>query len=271
MSDNKMEVIPAANPYPLEPANMHEIIGLIEENLRGRPISIQEFQRIKVPSGGGLAYRMDTASGEESPRTFEGIIIAWRSARIYWRKAYGGKGGSKKPPDCTSIDGFVGVGDPGGDCGQCPYARFGSAINPIDGSPSGGQACKDIRQALVLLPNQIVPHILNVPPTSVKNFSHYTLQLLSMRTRAWGAVTEFALEKATNEDGVDYAKAIFRLSRRLTPEEQQTLAPYQEHMKRILAPSVVDASVYEIDDSSGKPSAALFRPTDVPRDDDVPF
>ena len=67
-----------------------------------------------------------TLEGEESAKTVEGIIVGWRPARIYWKKGLN-EGGGKLPPDCTSIDGFIGIGDPGGACATCPFSKFGSS------------------------------------------------------------------------------------------------------------------------------------------------
>jgi hypothetical protein len=269
MSDEKpaMEIIPAETGYPLKPGSIREVLEIIDENLAGRPLNVLEFPKIKLLSGGALNFRLEGAGGDETPRTLEGIIVAWRSARIYWKKPYGGKGGGTKPPDCTSANGWVGIGDPGGDCSKCPYARFGSAINPMDGSPASGQACKDIRQALVLLPGQILPHLLNVTPTSVKNFTQYTLTLSWKAARYWSVVTRLSLDQATNEDGVKYAKINFRMERPLTAEEQRTLQPYQERMKQILMPSVVDATAYDVEHETG--GVPIDR--DIPADSDVPF
>jgi hypothetical protein len=264
MSDEKsMEIMPPASAYPLETRAIDQVLALIDENLAGRPLNVLEFPKIKLLGGGALNFRLEGAGDDETPKTIEGIMVAYRAARIYWKRPYGGKGGSKKPPDCTSTDGFVGIGDPGGECAQCPFAKFGSAVNALDGRPTNGQACKDVRQALVLLPGHILPYLLNVPPTSVKNFNQYTLTMLSTGTRYWAAVTRFSLERASNEDGVDYAKILFRLEHRLSIEEQRALQPYQERMKEILTPSIVDASAYEIIDNEKNGGA--------PTDSDVPF
>ena len=216
------------------------VIALFEERLRdGGGLPILDLPRIRVPSGGGLQFRIDTAAGEENARKLEGVIVAYRSARIYWKSRAAGK----RPPDCSSIDGFIGAGDPGGECAQCPNARFGSGFK-ADGSPSGGQACKDVRQILFLLKGEMLPHLLNVPPTSVKAFNQYTLNLLSARAAYWGAITEITLEKAESADHIDYAKIAFRLGRRMN-ELAPAFQNFHALMRGVLKPALIDAGAYE--------------------------
>jgi hypothetical protein len=225
------------------------VLALFDERLAdGGGLPILELPRIRVASGGALAFRVDTAGGEELVKKLEGVVIAYRSARVYWKSRNAGK----KPPDCTSIDGFVGMGDPGGECAKCPYARFGSGFR-ADGSPSNGQACKDVRQILFLLKGELLPHLLNVPPTSVKAFGQYTLTLLSARARYWGATTEITLEKAQSEDQIDYAKIVFRLGKRLDEKNLAAFSAFNQRMRSVLKPAVIDASAYEIVDESEAP------------------
>jgi hypothetical protein len=243
--ENNLNAVPAGETHPLlERTSMTETLALIDENLGQQGFSILNLPRIRVPSGGALNFRVETASGEKSAGKLEGVITAWRMARVYWRS----REVRKKPPDCTSINGFAGIGDPGGNCKDCPYARFGSALRP-DGKKSNGQACKDVRQVLFLLEDEMLPHLLNVPPTSVKAFMQYALTLLSAKTPYWAARTQLSLEKAS-ADAQDYARIIFRLGQRLGRDQQGVLAPYHARMKDLLLPSVMDATAYEMEDSN---------------------
>ena len=271
---------PAAADFPLteDPGG---VLALFDERLAEGGLPLLELPRIRIPSGGALSFRYETAAGEEMAKKLEGVIVAWRPARVYWKS----KGAGKKPPDCSSSDGFVGVGDPGGECARCPYARFGSGFRS-DGSPGSGQACKDIRQILFLLKGELLPHLINIPPTSVKAFGQYTLTLLSARARYWGATTEITLEKAQSEDHIDYAKVVFRLGKRMDDAHLRAFEPFHGLMKAALRPSVLDASAYEIvDEAPAQPIPVRIAPAPAPRqpappsgpeppppaDDDIPF
>lgn len=231
--------------YPLieSPEAMQSVLALIDENLGPQKFSVLDLSRIKVPAGGGAEFRVDSAAGPQSERQLVAVITAFRQARIYWKKAFGTAGG-KRPPDCTSIDGFQGIGDPGGECSRCPNAAFGTSTNP-DGSKGTGQACKEIRQLLVLLPGQFLPHVLTVPPTSIRNFMQYSMNLISSGVAYWGVVTKLTLEPATSTSGIDFARISFTLERRLEKEQTATLSPYHQRMRAFLAPMTVDETAYE--------------------------
>ena len=53
----------------------------------------------------------------ESP---EGLIVKAQPYRQMHRDPYAGK---NRRPTCIAIGRMYGIGDPGGDCGKCPYAR----------------------------------------------------------------------------------------------------------------------------------------------------
>jgi hypothetical protein len=257
MPDPNMEVLPAERRelVLLEPSAMTDALMLIEENLGNQEFSILSLPKIKVGSGGAIILRVETASGEETEKKLTGTIVAARSIRLYYKPG----AVSKRPPDCNSKDGFTGEGDPGGDCRKCPFARWGTAIDAT-GSPAPGQACKSVKQVLFLLPDQNLPHVMNVPPTSLKAFDQYMLSLTSLGVPYWGALTELNLEKATSEKKIDYARLIFRLKRKLEVKEQQILRPYHQRMKEILTPSIVDASAYEVEEERPKPNVIQSAP-----------
>jgi hypothetical protein len=269
---------PEATEFPLleDPSG---VIALFDERLTdGGGLPILDLPRIRVPSGGALSFRIDTPGGEEQVKKLEGVISAYRSSRVYWKSRAAGK----KPPDCSSTDGFTGIGDPGGECADCPYARFGSGINP-DGSPSAGQACKSVRQILFLLKGELLPHLLNVPPTSVKAFEQYTLTLLSARARYWAVFTEISLEKAESQDRISYAKIVFRLGRRQEEKNLRVFEAFHGRMKSVLKESVINAVPYEVIGQEQPvrrlpPGVSLVEPapeagpTFRPEgDDDIPF
>lgn len=244
--EQKTQVIAPRRDYPLieSQQTMRRALALIDENLGNQKFSILNLSRIRVPSGGALEFRVETASGIENHRTLTVVITAYRMARAYWRKPYGtGKG--KQPPDCSSKDGFIGEGDPGGDCAECPLAAFGTAQLP-DGSQGAGQACKELRQLLVLLPGQMLPHLLNIPPTSLQNFTKYSMNLVSAGTAYWGCTTKMTLEPAISTGGVDYARINFTLLKPLADQQTANLEPYHQRMRAFLTPMTVDTTAYEI-------------------------
>jgi hypothetical protein len=172
-----------------------------------------------------------------------------------------------------SIDGLKGVGDPGGNCKNCPLARFGSDLKP-DGSRGNGQACKDVRQVLLLLQGEILsrlPYLLNVPPASVKNFERYMYSLTCSAIPYWYAVNEISLEGVQSMGGIDYARIQFRLKDRVKEEEQNVVARYHMRMKELLVPALIDGTAYEVEDEGSDGIVSAPRNWQPNSDPDVPF
>lgn len=270
MPENNIEVLPPVADFPLL-EDPNGVIALFDERLAdGGGLPLLDLPRIKVASGGALSFIVETPGGEEMVRKVEGVINSYRTARVYWKSRAGGK----KPPDCTSTDGLVGIGDPGGRCADCPYHRFGSGFKQ-DGTPGAGQACKEIRQVMILMKGEMLPHLLNIPPTSIKAFDKFTLTMLSARARYWGIYTEMTLEKAQSTDQIDYAKIVFRLGRRLPEEALMPLKSFHERMRAALKPALIDASAYEIvDEGAPAPRRINAPPRPVSHEDSpdgIPF
>ena len=270
------EVLPARPEFAAveNPQSMSEMMELARDALGGPNFNVINMQKIRATKEG--FFQIETAEGTETERVIHGIIVANRLARIYWGRNYN-PGATKEPPSCSSNDGFMGVGSPGGMCVACPYAQFKSARNP-DGSQAAGQACKELRQLLVLLPGQMIPHLLSVQPTSVRPFDKYIQTLASGSSSYWTAVTRFSIE-IVPASGYPVARILFALSKRLTPEQKQVMRPYHQKMRDLLTPMMVDASAYEtapgerqeshnyrFEEEPAPPPVKATNP-----DDDIPF
>jgi hypothetical protein len=187
-------------------------------NLGGEVPTVWDLERIKVPSGSMKAWQVEVGDGgAEYPTEVEGIIVFTKIGRAFWRTAYA-DGGGGAPPDCSSPDGLVGIGDPGGECATCPFAQFGSARD-AQGREAPGQACKQMRFVFLLRPGSALPSVIALPPTSLKAVRKW-LMSISARGRAyWTFVTKFTLVEATNQGGTKYAQARCAVVRELNAEE----------------------------------------------------
>lgn len=225
----------------LNPAALQEIRQVSQDNMGPRGMTEGDLDRIKVPSGGALSLIAQGIDGEEHLRETSFICLAWYDRRAYYKTAYDQRGKQKAPPDCTSRDGFIGIGDPGGKCTECPLAGWGS-----DPKGGRGQACKQIRQLLILRAGQSVPELINVPATSLKNARNYFQRLFSRRISYWNIETTVRLERVENADGMPYSRMLFSAGRQLNPAERSSLAPFQEEMMNILRSKTVDTTDYEV-------------------------
>jgi len=226
-------------------ANLDLVQSAIAENVGVGGITEFDFDRIKIPSGGGLAFNVTTLQGEESEKTVTGVIVLARDSRAYWEKSLE-EGGGNQPPDCHSNDGIVGIGTPGGDCVKCPLAQFGSDTKVVSGATvkGRGQACKAIRQLFLLRGDSLLPMVLPLPPTSLKAAKQYMLRLAGQGVPYWAAVTKVGLEAATNAGGIKYAKATFSFAGLLSEEQKAKAKAYSDMLKPLVSSMVIDSKDY---------------------------
>jgi hypothetical protein len=225
----------------LNPADAAEVREITRANLGPRGLREGELDRIKVPTGGAQSFVAQGIDGEEMLRQLECICLSWFDRRMFYRVPYEQRGKQRTPPDCSSRDGFIGIGDPGGSCPECPMADWGT-----DPKGGRGQWCKELRQMLILRSGHILPEIINVPPTSLKNARQYFQRLSSRRIPYWGLVIVLRLERVDNADGVPYARMTFSSGAYLSPAERAALAPFQAEMNQVLRNATVEATDYEV-------------------------
>jgi hypothetical protein len=210
MSQELTKIAPAPAALCMSEQEVAEFQEAFAANVSGGNVSEFDLPRIKVMSGAPL-WLIPKLEGEDTAPRIEGVIIASRDTRVYYRSKEAGN----VPPDCSSSDCVTGHGTPGGECASCPLAVWDSA----DGE-SSAQACKQVRQLFMLRGESTLPDIVSLPPTSVKPARQFFLKLLKDRIPHYGAIVAIELEKATSAAGKAYGKARFNFVRRLSQEEQ---------------------------------------------------
>lgn len=182
-----------------------------------------EFERIKIPAGGGVMFEFPSSNPDESDmvKDFSAVILYHHPMYVFYSSKFNG---SNNPPDCLSIDGITGVGVPGGKCMNCPKNKFGSGEN-------GSKACKNKHQIYLLRENEIFPMILSLPTSSNREFSRYIKRLLSRGKKSDSVVTKFSLKKAVNNTGISYSQVQFGLGRELENTEMEFIKNYSEQVK----------------------------------------
>jgi hypothetical protein len=209
---------PKEYPVLLADASLAEtILG----NMAGESVSPSDLNRIKVPAGGSTTWVYQDSDGEEkSAKTLDGIIVHIARRRAYWpsKKLTGER------PTCSSDDAIRGVGTPGGLCGAsgkpgcCPYNEFGSAVGD-DGTPRSGKACKEKKLIFILRPGQMLPDIVDAPPSSLKQLRTYQFRL---GVPFCSIVTRLALVKPT-KIGI------------VPPEQVQQIMAYAQALQTVFA------------------------------------
>jgi hypothetical protein len=233
----------ALSPFVIFRTEIGDIREAIDANVGDAGLSAGDFERIKVPAGGGIAWSVQGLDGEEMIKELSGIIIAWRDTRAYWSLSMEESDGSM-PPDCYSMDARTGTGKPGGDCHKCPLAQFGS-------DPKGeGQACKLIRQLFLIREDNLLPEIVNLPPSSVKPARQYFLRLASKGVPCYSVITKLALEKTKNGQGIVYSKAALTSGGRLTPEQAARAKQYAAMIDPFLKSTPAIPMSHDVADSA---------------------
>lgn len=202
--------------------NLNEALG---EEMQGLNIT---FDRIKVPSGGGLAYEVpgDNPEEPELEKEFDAVILYHHPLLSYYKEKYNG---SNEAPNCSSIDGVVGLDRDTGEirqCKDCPYNMFGSGEN-------GGKACKTKRRIFILRKGESLPVIFTLPTSSVGDFSKYVMRLVARGKKTNQVVTRFSLKKAQNASGITYSKVVVNVARDLTDEEKKSIEVLAQQVKGI--------------------------------------
>lgn len=205
----------------MDPGQLHEVLT---ENLGNTQLSAFELDRVKIPSGGATTWEIPTLEGAEEKKSIEGVVIFFKDPNGYWKNEYDGQ---NNPPDCVSDDGMVGVGKPGGNCAACPLNAFGS-----DGEK--GKACKNMRTLFILREEDILPIVVTLPPTSLREARKYFLRLASKGVPYYSVVTELTLVKEKNNDGIQYSKACIILKSRMSAEAAKKIKAFQENLRPAL-------------------------------------
>lgn len=208
-----------------------DLMEVIESNIGGQQLSEFDLDRISMPAGGGKTWEVPTLEGTEPQKEIEGVIVFYKDVRSFWKEEYSG---GNEPPDCSSPDAQFATGDPGVAvpddelgrhiCAQCPNAQFGSD------KKGRGQACKLGRMLFVVTPEDLLPVVVSLPPTSVRPAQQFFLRLARRGVPYHGVVTKIGLDQTDSNDGIKYSYATFSMAGRLDAEAAQTIKDYSEKL-----------------------------------------
>ena len=159
---------------------------LIRENV-GTDLTPFDLPRIVVPAGGGSFWEVPTAAGPKPAEFIDGIILLRKDKKKFWEKGKDESGGEVTPPDCSSDDRITGHGNPGGSCADCPYNEFKSA------KKGDGKACRDFAELYILKKDSLMPTVIQVPATSLKNLKQFGMVLIDSVKNMSAVVTRFSL------------------------------------------------------------------------------
>jgi hypothetical protein len=176
-----------------------------------------EFPRVKYPTSGSSFWEIPTATGEpDAVKTIEGIVVFKMPVRAYW--PLDAEVGNN-PPTCASRDSLV--PDPESPepqartCAACPRGKFGT------GKEGRGQACKQRLNVFVMLAGETLPTLISLPPTALKPFGQFAVQLRKQNLPLTAITTVFGLTDARSGGGQTYKGLALRVGRRLAFAEMK--------------------------------------------------
>jgi hypothetical protein len=193
---------------------------MMSEELRGLDV---QLDKISFPASGSTTFFAPSEDSDELEEIseFSAVILFHHTLRTHYKGAYTGE---KSPPDCMSLDGETGEGDPGGVCRTCP-------MNQWDTGPNGAKACKVRRRVFILREGEIFPMLLSLPTGSLRELTRYLKRMMTKGRKSNSVVTHFSIRKAANTKGAPFPQAAFRIERLLTPEEIKPIEQMSEQMK----------------------------------------
>lgn len=232
----------------------------LEEELDGLQLT---FERVRVPSGGGMAFELPGEGDEpEIAKSLVGVIVYHHPVNAWWREQYSGE---NNPPDCSALDGKTGLERESGitfNCKTCPYNQWGS------GEGGRGKACKNLRRLYILRQDELFPLLFTLPPTSINNFQRYlSRRLIQKGLKTRDVVTEVTLQKATSSTGIEYSQAQFKLAGVLPEEVRTKMQEYSEVIKamaRGVEISQVDYEAQDENDGNSEIEEVKYTEQDLP-------
>lgn len=220
MSKNEVAII-----NDFQPPAVEDIGRMFQEEMQGLQFT---FDRVKIPTGGGLAFEVpgDDDDSPDMKKELVGIIVDHHPVNAFWQDKYSGQ---NNPPTCSSLDGVRGIDVDTGEtkaCNSCPYNEWGTAED------SRGKACKNMHRVYLLQQGELFPLLLTLPPTSLKNLANFLAKrVLGKGRKSSEVLTKVTLKKATSGQGIAYSQAAFSVAGVLPGELAEQMKQYAEQVK----------------------------------------
>ena len=221
------------------------------------------FEKIKIPSGGGIAFEVPTDNPEEpeSKTSIDGVIVLHQPCNVYFRNKFGET--DEKMPDCSSPNGKTGyMRDSGTEktCATCKFNQFGS------GDGGTGKACQNRIDLYILMEGNDFPVVLSLPATSIKAFKTYLTTLVLHKQPMRRVKTKITLKEAKSSGGITYSTCVCKKLGAVEPEEMENIEQLRELCKAMAQRSYTVAA-----EDDGESDSELELTEETGEDKDLPF
>ena len=192
---------------------------------------------------------------EDKRESFTGLILDHHNINAFWSTPFSESGGGD-PPDCYSMDGIKPdisrIENPVHDnCFHCPNNKFGSDIGG-----GRGKLCKNMKRLHIMMPDEIMPFRLTVPPSSIGAVDLFISHVRGKGLSHQLVPTTFSLKEVANKDGIKYSelvmtaeimdlqdgKKIFKFI--MEPDAQQTIKNFHEEWLPIMREQSIEVEEY---------------------------
>ncbi len=214
-------------------------------------LTVGDLDRIDVKNG---AYVLRGDSGqEERVQEFDGVIVHSHNASVLWLSddddsspaAYSNDGLTQVvTEDGRKLAAELGLPVPLEDMEACPYNQFGSV--EILGKQGRGKATKNMRRLYIWREGLVLPEILNVSPTGLREERNYRIKGASRFGGYSKVVTHFTLE-AQKAGTREWSIPGYSVAGKLDPATQAQADMYRHLVEKIGStpkpPVVAEATV----------------------------
>lgn len=128
-------------------------------------------------------------------------------------------------------------------CDRCPLSGWGTAS---DGGR--GQACKALRQLVLLIDSWTTPAIMTLPPTSAKTWDLYASSRARTPGQSYFTIrTCFDLERKANAAGTQYSVIKLSVSAPLTDAETAAVLGIRAQYADLVSSMEIEPAEYEFE------------------------
>jgi hypothetical protein len=224
---NEIVKFSASDYEVLDPSTISNLSDVVAMNLEASDMTPRRFfPQIKMPLLGNTSWVVPSTEGDVDTKSFSGIILHIQKERGLFDKDY--TPGAR--PYCSSDNGLVGIGEPGGSCETCPNSQFG----PNNERP----ACAEKRAVYILMKEEIIPMVLRITPSSFKTLDNYCLTA-SRKLKSYKAFeTKFSLKAVKAGVGTTVSEVVFEIDSVLDREAVNSVEQVRQSLLPYIAPGV---------------------------------
>jgi|TARA_R110000824_G_scaffold349982_1_gene536878 hypothetical protein len=209
----------------------NDALEVIAVNNHGRAITLDDFKRITIPSGGKQTWTVASSMGDQELEVLEGVIVHTQTTRAYFEGAYDPH--NNDPPLCSSQDGSYGFPGVQGitDCTLCPMNQFETA----NGGRGKGKACAEHENVFLQRSGDGLPVVIRISPGSLTAWRGFMGQLTSEAVRRDRIITSVGLERK-GSGNTAYSVATFKKVGDLNDSDFELLFTQGRRLEGLLAP-----------------------------------